>query len=122
MTSYEDFINLCLGDDIFRTLERIESKQPYYTNLNQPLPKFRKFLNGPIVMFLPRIECAEDRGRSLHYHTHYHTPSSTLDKDHTPYHNPGSISDKETRKFISNFNNKEALLKILEFINANIPK
>ena len=32
VASYAD-IYLCKGDDIFRTLERIESKKPYYTTL-----------------------------------------------------------------------------------------
>ena len=31
--SYKVFVYLCLGDDIFRTLERIESNQPYQTTL-----------------------------------------------------------------------------------------
>ena len=33
MTSYEVFYLYMIGDDIFRTLERIESTQPYYTTL-----------------------------------------------------------------------------------------
>ena len=37
VTSYTDFIYLCQrqGDDIYRTLERIERNQPYYTILLQ---------------------------------------------------------------------------------------
>ena len=36
VTSYADFIYLCQKDDISRTLEHIESKQPYYTTLAKP--------------------------------------------------------------------------------------
>jgi len=34
--SYADSIYLWYGDDIFRTLERIESKQPYFTVSTSP--------------------------------------------------------------------------------------
>ena len=33
VTSYANYIYLCKEDDIFRTLECIDSKQPYYTTL-----------------------------------------------------------------------------------------
>ena len=41
MTSYEVFYLYMIGDDIFRTLERIESTQPYYTTLIKHQLKLR---------------------------------------------------------------------------------
>ena len=42
MTSYTDSIYLCQGDDIFRTLERIESNQPCCTTQKLVLQQSKK--------------------------------------------------------------------------------
>ena len=39
-----DFNLSILGNNIFRTLERIESNQPYYTTLLEPNPRFFSYI------------------------------------------------------------------------------